>query len=94
MTFQIEKSGKTALVFGASGLVGSYCVANLLQHDAYDKVITFDKFIKIVGTHEKSAKSIIFTTTPIYQLKLNPIHKIREKAQLIGCIHFICLSII
>ena len=43
MTFQIEKSGKTALVFGASGLVGSYCVANLLQHDAYDKVITFGR---------------------------------------------------
>lgn len=43
MTFEIIKGGKVALVFGASGLVGSQVLPRLLDHDAYDRVITFGR---------------------------------------------------
>ena len=32
-------TGKTALIAGASGLVGGYCLDELLQSDAYDRVL-------------------------------------------------------
>lgn len=38
---ELSKSNKTALVFGASGLVGSHLVDALLMHPAYSKVKIF-----------------------------------------------------
>lgn len=38
---EIAKSQKTAILFGATGLVGSFCLSQLLAHEAYDKVIAF-----------------------------------------------------
>ncbi|MBI5914102.1 MAG: NAD(P)H-binding protein [Bacteroidetes bacterium] len=38
---QISKDNKTALVFGASGLVGSHLTNFLLLHPAYGKVVVF-----------------------------------------------------
>jgi len=43
MDFEIIKGGKTALVFGASGLLGSHVLARLLDHPSYDKIITFGR---------------------------------------------------
>ncbi|MEZ4992755.1 MAG: oxidoreductase [Saprospiraceae bacterium] len=38
---EITKGKKTALIFGASGLVGGYCLDYLLRHAAYQRVIAF-----------------------------------------------------
>lgn len=38
---EITKGKKTALIFGASGLVGGYCLDFLLAHAAYQKVVAF-----------------------------------------------------
>jgi nucleoside-diphosphate-sugar epimerase len=38
---EITKHNKTALVFGATGLVGGYLVNFLLLHPAYKKVVVF-----------------------------------------------------
>lgn len=38
---EITKGKKTALVFGASGLVGGFCLDFLLEHAAYRQVIAF-----------------------------------------------------
>ncbi|MCB0519525.1 MAG: NAD(P)H-binding protein [Saprospiraceae bacterium] len=38
---QISKDNKTALLFGASGLVGSHALEFLLLHPAYSKVVVF-----------------------------------------------------
>lgn len=38
---EITKGKKTALLFGASGLVGGYCLDFLLNHAAYQRVIAF-----------------------------------------------------
>ncbi len=40
---KISKDKKTALVFGATGLIGGYLVKFLLVNDAYEKVITFGR---------------------------------------------------
>ena len=40
---KIHKGNKTALVFGATGLVGGYLLDFLLVHSAYEKVITFGR---------------------------------------------------
>ncbi len=40
---EITHHKKTALLFGATGLVGSHCLAQLLEHPAYHKVITFTR---------------------------------------------------
>lgn len=38
---EITKGKKTALIFGASGLVGGYCLDFLLAHAAYHQVVAF-----------------------------------------------------
>ena len=38
---EISKDNKTALVFGASGLIGGHVVSFLLLHPAYSKVVVF-----------------------------------------------------
>ena len=38
---EITKGKKTALIFGASGLVGGYCLDFLLEHAAYKRVVAF-----------------------------------------------------
>lgn len=38
---EITKGKKTALIFGASGLVGGYCLDFLLAHAAYQRVVAF-----------------------------------------------------
>ena len=41
MKVQLIKDDKTALVFGATGLVGRYCLDYLLASPAYNKVKVF-----------------------------------------------------
>lgn len=43
MEIKISKSNKTALVFGATGLVGSKLLEQLLLHPSYEKVIVFTR---------------------------------------------------
>lgn len=43
MKIIIEKGNKTALVFGASGLVGGFCLHHLLSSPIYKKVISFGR---------------------------------------------------
>lgn len=43
MSIQITKNKKTALLFGATGLVGRYCLDFLLASPAYDKVRIFGR---------------------------------------------------
>ena len=40
---EIIKDQKTALLLGASGLVGGYCLRLLLEHGAYEKVVVFTR---------------------------------------------------
>ncbi|MCB0588438.1 MAG: oxidoreductase, partial [Phaeodactylibacter sp.] len=40
---EISQHHKTALLFGASGLVGNQCLLQLLGHPAYRKVISFGR---------------------------------------------------
>ncbi len=40
---EISRHHKTALLFGASGLVGNQCLHQLLEHPAYRKVISFGR---------------------------------------------------
>lgn len=43
MKITIEKGNKTALVFGASGLVGGFCLNQLLVSPIYSKVVCFGR---------------------------------------------------
>lgn len=49
---EIVKNNKKALIFGASGLVGTYCLNNLLASDTYKKVISFGRR-KLPVVHSK-----------------------------------------
>ncbi|MCB9291814.1 MAG: oxidoreductase [Lewinellaceae bacterium] len=40
---EISQHHKTALLFGATGLVGSQCLRQLLEHPAYRQVVTFGR---------------------------------------------------
>lgn len=58
---------KTAIVFGATGLIGSFVVRELLQHKDYAKVKTFVRTASGL-THEKLEEHIIdFTKINDYQ---------------------------
>ncbi|NUO00917.1 MAG: NAD(P)H-binding protein [Saprospiraceae bacterium] len=43
MELEIVKDQKTAVLLGATGLVGGYCLRLLLEHGAYGKVIAFTR---------------------------------------------------
>lgn len=65
---EIAKSNKTALLFGASGLVGSKVLEFLLMHPAYSKVKIFVRR-KLDVSHEKLEQHIInFSKIWSYQL--------------------------
>jgi uncharacterized protein YbjT (DUF2867 family) len=53
-----NKNNKTAIVFGATGLVGSYVVKELLDHPAYHKVLIFVRQSSGI-THEKLTETVI-----------------------------------
>ena len=58
MEFTINKGNKTALLFGASGLVGGFCLHLLLESPVYDKVICFGRK-ELPIQHEKLVQHII-----------------------------------
>lgn len=55
---EIIKDQKTALLLGATGLVGSYCLHLLLEHGAYHKVLTFSRR-KLPITHARLVQHVV-----------------------------------
>lgn len=55
---EIVKDQKTALLLGASGLVGGFCLRLLLEHDAYGKVVAFTRR-KLPLTHPKLQQHVV-----------------------------------
>ena len=77
---QIIKDNKTAIIFGASGLVGGYCLTALLEKESYAKVISFGRRL-LPTKHEKLVQHTI------------DFDKMEESAALIkGNDVFICLG--
>lgn len=54
----IIKDKKTAIIFGASGLVGGYCLQALLQQEVYTEVRSFGRR-KLSIAHEKLTQYVI-----------------------------------
>ncbi|MEM1123957.1 MAG: NAD(P)H-binding protein [Bacteroidota bacterium] len=54
----ITKNKKTAIIFGASGLVGGHCLQALLQANNYEKIISFGRR-KLPITHEKLVQKVV-----------------------------------
>lgn len=64
---EISKHHKTAILFGATGLVGGYCLDFLLQHKAYHKVVVFTRR-KLRKEHDKLVQHVIdFDKLPQYR---------------------------
>lgn len=77
---EIVKHRKTALLFGATGLVGSHCLEFLLAHEAYQRVVVFTRR-PIKREHAKLVPLVVdFTELPAY------------KAEFQGDDVFICLG--
>lgn len=55
---KITKDKKTAIIFGASGLVGGHCLQALLNQAAYTKIISFGRKLLPI-THDKLVQKII-----------------------------------
>ena len=55
---EISKDKKTALIFGATGLVGGFCTDLLLQHKAYSKVLVLTRR-SLKKKHEKLVEHIV-----------------------------------
>ncbi|HEX5113133.1 MAG TPA: NAD(P)H-binding protein [Saprospiraceae bacterium] len=51
-SLEIKQHAKVAVLFGASGLIGNFCLRRLLVHQAYDKVISIGRG-PIKATHPK-----------------------------------------
>ena len=51
-------TGKSALIAGASGLVGSHCLARLLDHPQYDRVIAWVR-TPLPTTHPKLIQQVV-----------------------------------
>ncbi len=49
---EIKSHSKSAVLFGASGLIGNFCLRRLLVHQAYDRVISIGR-APIPATHPK-----------------------------------------
>lgn len=63
MSLSISKNNKTAILFGASGLVGTHCLNFLLSSPAYDEVLIFGrKTLKI--EHPKLTEHLIDFENP------------------------------
>ncbi|MGB0862010.1 MAG: oxidoreductase [Saprospiraceae bacterium] len=63
----MENKKKTALIAGASGLVGGHCLATLLENDNYSKVISIGRRALTI-THSKLEQHIIdFNKLESYQ---------------------------
>ena len=58
MEVQITKDDKTALLFGATGLIGGYCLDFLLLSPVYKKVKVFTRK-ELEVQHEKLEQHII-----------------------------------
>ncbi|MFT5168150.1 MAG: hypothetical protein ACI8P3_003389 [Saprospiraceae bacterium] len=58
MSIQITKNHKTAILFGASGLVGRHCLDFLLASSTYDKVLVFVRR-KLKIEHDKLVQQVI-----------------------------------
>ena len=54
----ILKDKKTAIIFGASGLVGGHCLQALLQQEAYTQVRSFGRKLLPI-THQKLKQFIL-----------------------------------
>ena len=67
MGFQITKGDKTALIFGASGMVGQYCLSYLLDSGIYSKVISIGRKTLDVEHPKLSQKVIDFDQLTAYQ---------------------------
>ncbi len=64
---EISKDDKTAVVFGATGLIGGFVVKMLLAHEAYEKVLVFSRR-KLDLESDKLAQHIIdFQKPDTYQ---------------------------
>ncbi len=64
---EISKDKKTALIFGATGMIGNYCLQFLLQHKAYRKVVVFTRR-KLSIEHPKLLQHVIrFDQLPDYR---------------------------
>lgn len=77
---EISYAHKTAILFGATGLVGSYCLRRLVSQENYDKVIVFTR------------KEISFSHKKIihHQTGNLPIYEFEDK--IVGDDIFICLG--
>lgn len=60
---EIIKGKKTALLLGATGLVGGYCLKELLQNDAYDKVCVFTRR-RLKQSHDKLIEHVVDFDSP------------------------------
>ena len=58
MKITIQKSNKTAIVLGSTGLIGSHLVDELLAHPAYSKVVTLTRR-KIGKEHTKLENVVV-----------------------------------
>lgn len=64
---EIIKNNKTAILFGASGLVGGQCLHQLLEHPAYKKVISIGRR-QLDIEHERLEQHVIdFDTLDAYK---------------------------
>ena len=62
---EITRNNKTALLFGATGLVGRHLLEFLLLHGAYEKVLTFGRR-PIDITHPKLVHNVVDFDNPSY----------------------------
>ena len=67
MDVQITKGEKTALLFGASGLVGGHCLDFLLSSAAYHKVVTYVRKPLQIQNAKLVQHKIDFDNLPDYQ---------------------------
>ena len=64
---EIKKHKKTALLFGATGLIGSHCLTALLDHEGYNSVLSFGRRT-LPNQHPKLKQHIVdFDTLDDYK---------------------------
>ena len=60
---EIQQHAKVAVLFGATGLVGNFCLRRLLVHQAYDKVISIGR-APVKASHPKLIHYEVDMTNP------------------------------